>query len=113
MNLSYEFAIRDGESIRPLPTPPPPHQLCYTISSALHHHHLLATTSPFAPTSNVPQHHHLLHGIAFPLVSPSGIAMLKLRKAIEILVMALVREGEGVGMVVTANLAIEVHGLTD
>jgi len=39
----YGFAIHDGKSVRPLPFPPPPHQLRYATSVTPQHRHLLTT----------------------------------------------------------------------
>ena len=47
MKDSQELEIRNDESIRPLPSPPPPHQLHYT-------------------TFATPQHCHFLHGYRPP-----------------------------------------------
>ena len=40
---TYRFTIRNGESVRSIPSPPPPHQLCYATFATSQHHHLLST----------------------------------------------------------------------
>ena len=61
-SYGYRFTVHNDESIRPLPSPPPLHQLRYTTSTTLQHRH--------RPLLQPLTHRHL------PLVSPSGIAAL-------------------------------------